>query len=102
MKHSLKTAALSFGVAVLFGSVAVGFAQTSDTTESSHQSSETTTSPSAPPAVVYPAPVVVAPPAPVVMVPAPAVVVAPAPVVVEPSTTTKHSSENSESNSTTH
>ena len=32
MKHSLKTVALSFGIAVLFGSVPIAFAQSSDTT----------------------------------------------------------------------
>ena len=71
MKHTFKTAALALGVAALFGSTAVGFA---DSTDSSSTTSETTTTAPAPVAV-YPAPIVVAPP--------PAIVVAaPAPVVV--------------------
>src|ERR1700722_14692257 len=89
MKHSLKTAALAFGVAALFGSAAVGFA---DSTDSTSSTSETTTTAPAPVAV-YPVPVVVAPPPPIV-------VAAPAPVVVaepaEPSTTTsEHRSSSS-------
>ncbi len=87
VKHSLKTAALSFGIAVLFGSVAVGFAQTTDTTSSTSQ-----TSTSAPaPAVAYAAPVMIAP--------APPVVVAAPVVVAPPSTTTSehHASSSSDS-----
>jgi hypothetical protein len=90
VKNSLRTAALSFGIAALLGSVAVGFAQTSSTTSSS----ETTTQ-APPPVAVYPAPVIVAPPPIVVAAPAPA----PAPVVVEPSTTSEHHSASSSSNS---
>ena len=82
VKNSLRTAALSFGIAVLFGSAAVVFAQTTNTTSSS----ETTTEAPAPVAV-YPAPVVVAP--------APIVVAVPAPAVVEPATTSEHNSSSS-------
>ena len=90
MKHSLKTSALAFGVAVLFGSVAVGLAQT-DTT-SSNTTSETTTTAPAPPVAVYPAPIVVAP--------APIVVAAPPPIVVaEPATTTSEHQASSSSDS---
>ena len=85
VKNSLRTAALSFGIAVLFGSAAVGFAQTTNSTSSS----ETTTQ-APPPVAVYPAPVVVAPP--------PIVVAAPAPVVEEPSTSSEHHSSSSSSN----
>ena len=68
MNKGLKTAALSFGVALLFGSVAIGSAQT-DSVEKSSEShrSETTNRASAPEVVmVRPAPVMVAP-APVVV-----------------------------------
>jgi hypothetical protein len=88
MKHTSKTAALAFGVAVLFGSVAVGLAQTDST--SSNTTSETTTSAPAP-AVVYAAPVVVAPPPPIVVA-APAVVEAPSTTATE-----HHSSSSSDS-----
>ena len=59
MKTLLKTATIALSIAALFGSVAVGFAETTDTSSSS---SETTNVAPAPPAVVYAAPVVVAPP----------------------------------------
>lgn len=69
MKNRLKTAALSFGVAILFGSAVIGCAGTDSvekTSESQH--SETVTAAPAPPAVVMvqPAPMVVVPAAPVV------------------------------------
>lgn len=89
MKHTSKTAALAFGVAVLFGTVAVGFAQTDST--SSNTTSETTTSAPAP-AVVYAAPVVVAPPPPVVVA-VPAVVEAPS------TTSTEHHASSSSDSS---
>jgi hypothetical protein len=88
VKHPLKTVALSFGIAVLFGSVPIAFAQSSDTT------SNTTTTTSAPAPVVYAAPVVVAPP------PPPAVVVAPPPIAPV-TTTNEHSSSTSPSGDTT-
>jgi hypothetical protein len=56
VKHSLNTVALSFGIAALFGSVPIAFAQSTDTT------SKTTTTTSGPAPVVYAAAVVVAPP----------------------------------------
>jgi len=85
VKHSLKTAALSFGIAMLFGG-AVALADSTDT--SSSKSSQTTTDSSPPPAVVYAAPVVAAP-APVYV----------APAAMPPSTTTSdHSSSSSNSN----
>jgi len=68
MNNRLKTAALSFGLVVLFGSVAIASAQT-DSVEKSSEShrSETTNSAPAPGVVmVQPAPVMVAP-APVVV-----------------------------------
>ena len=99
VKHSSKTAALAFGVAILFGSVAVGFAQT-DTTSSNTTSKTTTTAP---------APAVQCTRLRLLLRPPPMVVAAPAPVVVaEPATTTSehHSSSSSDSspsgNSTEH
>ena len=77
MKNGLKTAALSFSIAVLFGSVVVGCAGT-DTVEKSSESHHSETVTAAPgPAVVM------VQPAPVIVAPAPAVV------------TQEHSSSNS-------
>lgn len=52
MNHSLKTVALSFGVAILLGSVVIGYADTDsvDKTSESHRS-ETITNTAHPPAV---------------------------------------------------
>jgi hypothetical protein len=86
VKHSFKTAALSFGVAVLFCSAGVGFAQSSNTSSSN---TETTTSAPAP-AVVYAAPVIAPPP--------PIVVAAPA-MVVPSTTTTEHQASTSSDSS---
>lgn len=62
MNNKLKTAALSFGVAVLLGSVAIAGAQTDSVEKSSesHQS-ETINAPAPGVVMVQPAPVVVAP-----------------------------------------
>src|ERR1039457_3131295 len=69
MDNKLKTAALSFGIAILFGSVAIGCAGTDTSSERSSESrSDTTTAPVPAAVVVQPAPVVVAP-APVVAAP---------------------------------
>jgi hypothetical protein len=87
MKHPFRTAALSFGVAVMFGSAAVVFAQTSDTTTSS----QTTTT-------LAPAPAIVSAP-PVVVVPAPPAIVVAAPAVVQPQTTTTEHQSSSSSDS---
>ena len=83
MKNGLKAAALSFGVAILFGSVAMGYADTDsvDKSSESHRSETTTVAPA--PAVVM------VQPAPVAVVPAPEVAVAP--------TTHEHSSSHSSS-----
>src|SRR5579863_10325243 len=51
VRHPLKTAAAAFSIAALFGSVAIGFAQTTDTTSSTSQT--TTSAPAPAPAVVY-------------------------------------------------
>jgi hypothetical protein len=87
MNNRLKTAAFSFGVAILFGSAVIGCAGT-DTVEKTSEShhSETVTTAPAPPAVVM------VQPAPMVVVPAPAVVAAPA--------VSEHSSSNSASSET--
>lgn len=62
MNSRLKTAALSFGVAVLFGSVAIGSAQTDSVEKSSETRTESTNAAPAPAAVmVRPAPVMVSP-----------------------------------------
>lgn len=67
MNSKLKTATLSFGVAVLLGSVAIAGAQTDSVEKSSESHSETINAAPAPGAVmVQPAPVVVAP-APVIV-----------------------------------
>jgi hypothetical protein len=71
MNSKLKTAALSFGVAMLLGSVAIAGAQT-DSVEKSSESHRTETINAAPaPAVVM------VQPAPVMVAPAPVVVAAP-------------------------
>ena len=84
MKNGLKTAALSFGVAVLFGSVVIGCAGT-DTVEKSsesHHSESVTAAPAPAVVMVQPAPVMVAP----------------APMVVtQPVTTHEHSASSSAS-----
>jgi hypothetical protein len=83
MNNKLKTAALSFGVAVLFGSVIVGSARADsiDQSSESHRSETVTAAP---------------PPAVVMVQPAP-VVVAPAPEVVESPERHEHSSSHSTS-----
>lgn len=87
MKHSMKMAALSLGIAALFGTGGVVFAESSSSTSST----ETSTN-SAPAVVAYPAPAT----APVVVaVPVAAAV----PVVVNPSVTTKRTSSSSEQGS---
>ena len=68
MNKGLKTAALSFGVAVLFGSVVIGSAQTDSVEKSSesHHSETTINNPAPEVVMVRPAPIMVAP-APVVI-----------------------------------
>ena len=70
MNNRLKTAALSFGVAILFGTAAIGCAGTDTEKTSESQHSETVTAAPAPA-------VVMVQPARMVVVPAPAVVAAP-------------------------
>ncbi len=91
VNNRLKTAALFFGVAILFGSAVIGCAGT-DTVEktSESQHSETVTAAPAPA-------VVMVQPAPMVVVPAP--VVAAAPVVSQHSSSNLASSETSPSSS---
>ena len=63
MKQGLKTAALAFGVSVLFGSVVIGYAATDsvDQSSESHRSETTTIAPAPAVVMVQPAPIVVAP-----------------------------------------
>ena len=86
MKNGLKTAALAFGVSVLFGSVALGYADSVDNSSESHRS-ETTTN------AAPQSPVVMVQPAPVAVVPAPEV--AAAPITHEHSSSHSSSSESS-------
>jgi hypothetical protein len=92
MKNGFKAAALSFGVAILFGSVGIGYADSEsiDKSSESHRSETTTVVPAA-------LAVVMVQPASVAVVPAPEVVVAPAPAIDEHSSSHSSSRESSPS-----
>jgi len=92
MKNGFKAAALSFGVAILFGSIAIGYADSEsiDKSSESHRLETTTVVPAAPA-------VVVVQPAPLAVVPAPEVVAPPAPAIDERSSSHSSSQESSPS-----